>query len=183
MRYHFLADGEYQFEMRPKESGAGGGFEGITAEPHELARGHRRRQGLVGHAGRAGVRAQSPGRSRSDGRLSARRSHQEDSDSAHVPRAGESGPAHGAGLLRRQDIGLRRRPVRSFTAPRSVPRRWRRAKGVELDDYRTDARNGGGRRYARAGGGFSPASRSLRRTRRAPRRSSPRSHAAPTAGR
>ena len=36
MRYHFLADGEYQFEMRPKESGAGGGFEGITAEPHEL---------------------------------------------------------------------------------------------------------------------------------------------------
>ena len=32
----FPADGEYLFEMRPKESGAGGGFEGITAEPHQL---------------------------------------------------------------------------------------------------------------------------------------------------
>ncbi len=36
MRYLFPADGEYLFEMRPKESGAGGGFEGITAEPHQL---------------------------------------------------------------------------------------------------------------------------------------------------
>jgi len=36
IRYYFPADGEYVFEMRPKESGAGGGFEGITAEPHQL---------------------------------------------------------------------------------------------------------------------------------------------------
>ena len=35
-RYHFLADGEYLFEMRPKESGVAGGFEGVTAEPHQL---------------------------------------------------------------------------------------------------------------------------------------------------
>jgi mono/diheme cytochrome c family protein len=35
-RYYFPADGEYLFEMRPKESGAGGGFEGITGEPHKL---------------------------------------------------------------------------------------------------------------------------------------------------
>src|SRR5688500_8257755 len=35
-RYYFPADGEYLFELRPKESGAGGGFEGITAEPHKL---------------------------------------------------------------------------------------------------------------------------------------------------
>ena len=35
-RYHFPADGEYLFEMRPKESGADGGFEGVTAEPHQL---------------------------------------------------------------------------------------------------------------------------------------------------
>src|SRR5688572_7068057 len=35
-RYYFPADGEYLFELRPKESGAGGGFEGITAEPHQL---------------------------------------------------------------------------------------------------------------------------------------------------
>ena len=35
-RYYFPADGEYLFELRPKESGADGGFEGITAEPHQL---------------------------------------------------------------------------------------------------------------------------------------------------
>ncbi|MEO5742205.1 MAG: DUF1592 domain-containing protein, partial [Vicinamibacterales bacterium] len=36
LRYYFPADGEYLFELRPKESGAGGGFEGITGEPHQL---------------------------------------------------------------------------------------------------------------------------------------------------
>ncbi len=36
VRYYFPADGEYQFELRPKESGAGGGFEGITAEQHQV---------------------------------------------------------------------------------------------------------------------------------------------------
>jgi mono/diheme cytochrome c family protein len=36
MRHYFPADGEYLFELRPKESGAGGGFEGITGEPHQL---------------------------------------------------------------------------------------------------------------------------------------------------
>ena len=35
-RHHFPADGEYLFEMRPKESGVAGGFEGVTAEPHQL---------------------------------------------------------------------------------------------------------------------------------------------------
>ena len=35
-RYYFPADGEYLFEMRPKESGVAGGFEGVTDEPHEL---------------------------------------------------------------------------------------------------------------------------------------------------
>ena len=35
-RYYFPADGEYRFEMRPKESGVAGGFEGVTAEPHDL---------------------------------------------------------------------------------------------------------------------------------------------------
>ncbi len=35
-RYHFPADGEYRFEMRPKESGVAGGFLGITDEPHQL---------------------------------------------------------------------------------------------------------------------------------------------------
>ena len=36
MRYYFPADGEYLFEMRPRENGVSGGFEGITAEPHQL---------------------------------------------------------------------------------------------------------------------------------------------------
>ncbi len=35
-RHYFPADGEYRFQMRPKESGVAGGFEGVTDEPHEL---------------------------------------------------------------------------------------------------------------------------------------------------
>ena len=35
-RYHFPADGEYLFEMRPQESGVAGGFLGVTDEPHQL---------------------------------------------------------------------------------------------------------------------------------------------------
>ena len=35
-RYYFPADGDYRFQMRPKESGVAGGFEGVTDEPHEL---------------------------------------------------------------------------------------------------------------------------------------------------
>ena len=35
-RYHFPTDGEYLFEMRPKESGVAGGFVGVTDEPHQL---------------------------------------------------------------------------------------------------------------------------------------------------
>ena len=35
-RYHFPADGEYLFQMRPKESGVAGGFLGVTDEPHRL---------------------------------------------------------------------------------------------------------------------------------------------------
>jgi mono/diheme cytochrome c family protein len=36
IEYFFPADGEYLFEMRPKEGGAGGGFEGITNEVHQI---------------------------------------------------------------------------------------------------------------------------------------------------
>ncbi|MCE2515344.1 MAG: DUF1587 domain-containing protein, partial [Acidobacteria bacterium] len=35
-RHHFPADGEYLFQMRPKESGVAGGFLGVTGEPHQL---------------------------------------------------------------------------------------------------------------------------------------------------
>jgi mono/diheme cytochrome c family protein len=35
-RYFFPADGEYLFELRPRETGVSGGFEGVTAEPHEI---------------------------------------------------------------------------------------------------------------------------------------------------
>jgi len=35
-QHYFPADGEYFFEMRPKEGGVDGGFEGVTKEPHQL---------------------------------------------------------------------------------------------------------------------------------------------------
>ncbi len=34
--YYFPADGEYLFELRPKQGGVDGGFQGITEEPHNL---------------------------------------------------------------------------------------------------------------------------------------------------
>jgi len=36
VRYYFPVDGEYLFELRLKEDGAGGGIRGLTAEPHQL---------------------------------------------------------------------------------------------------------------------------------------------------
>ena len=36
LRYYFPADGEYLFEMRPRETGVSGGLEGIIAEPHRI---------------------------------------------------------------------------------------------------------------------------------------------------
>ena len=36
VHHFFPADGEYLFEMRPKESGVAGGFEGITGEAHQV---------------------------------------------------------------------------------------------------------------------------------------------------
>ena len=35
-RYYFPGDGDYLFEMRPKESGVASTFEGVTGEPHQL---------------------------------------------------------------------------------------------------------------------------------------------------
>ena len=34
--YYFPVDGEYGFQLRLKQSGAAGGFEGVTAERHEV---------------------------------------------------------------------------------------------------------------------------------------------------
>jgi len=36
VRHYFPADGEYQFQLLPKENGVMGGFEGITEERHQL---------------------------------------------------------------------------------------------------------------------------------------------------
>ena len=36
VRHYFPADGEYLFELRPKESGDEGSFEGVTEEPHQV---------------------------------------------------------------------------------------------------------------------------------------------------
>ena len=57
VHYYFPADGEYLFEMRPKESGVAGGFEGITEEAASSRSSAGRRQGLGRHDRRARVRA------------------------------------------------------------------------------------------------------------------------------
>ena len=58
-RYYFPASGEYLFELRPKEGGVDGGFEGVTAEPHQLdvsLDGRRLWTGVVGGPAFDGVR-------------------------------------------------------------------------------------------------------------------------------
>lgn len=35
-RYYFPVDGDYRFDMRPREGGVDGGFMGVTGEPHRL---------------------------------------------------------------------------------------------------------------------------------------------------
>jgi len=35
-RYYFPVDGDYRFDMRPREGGVDGGFVGVTTEPHQL---------------------------------------------------------------------------------------------------------------------------------------------------
>jgi hypothetical protein len=35
-RHLFPADGDYVFELRPRETGVSGGFEGVTEEPHQI---------------------------------------------------------------------------------------------------------------------------------------------------
>ena len=56
IRYYFPVDGEYLFELRLNEDGAGGGMRGVTAEPHQLDVSLDQRQGLDVDRRRAGIR-------------------------------------------------------------------------------------------------------------------------------
>ena len=117
LRYYFPADGEYLFEMRPKESGAGGGFEGITAEPHQLdTLRSTTSKSEPHHLGRTRFRSTTWRRSR---RLPARGPDEENSraDERSVCRS-RPRISHGAGVLR-----LERRQRLSKT---SSSRRFRR---------------------------------------------------------
>src|SRR5262249_34882824 len=50
-RYYFPADGEYLFEIRPKEAGAGGEFEGISGEKHLIGVSLDHVKGVAGMVG------------------------------------------------------------------------------------------------------------------------------------
>ena len=86
---------------------------------------HRQRQGRNSHAGRAGLRATARGRRWRSRRLSARGPDQENSRADDVPCAGQGRVSHGAGVLRVEDDGICRRPLRSVVASRALPRRQR----------------------------------------------------------
>ena len=62
VRYYFPADGEYLFEMRPKESGVARRVRGDHRGTPSARRQPRQRQGLDQNGGRAGVRACGVGR-------------------------------------------------------------------------------------------------------------------------
>ena len=102
------ADGVYLFQMRPKESGVAGGFEGVTDEPHEL---HVR---IDGERVWTGIVQRPPGRARE-------RAQPADPGEHAVRGAGARRLAYRAGVLHRQDVGLRRGSVRSRSAPGPLP--------------------------------------------------------------
>ena len=130
--YYFPADGEYLFEMRPKESGAGGGFEGITAEPHQLdiaIDNVKVWTGTLGGPefgrGRGGEPAGAAGDYRA--RIGTRRSSTLMKFRVPV----KAGSASGSGVLRREDDGVSsktsstRRCVASRIAPAAASPRFR----------------------------------------------------------
>ena len=102
------------------------GHHGRTAPAR---RRHRQRESRDGDAGRAGVRARCRG-----GDPGAAGDYPREDRTKKILELlkfrvpVKAGLAHGAGLLRRQDICLCRRPVRPFAAARSISRGRRRAK-------------------------------------------------------
>ena len=125
IRYYFPVDGEYLFQLRLNEGGAGGGIMGLTAEPHQLDVSLDRAKvwtSIVGgpdirESARAGADGKNPG-------------------GPSVPRAGEGRLPSGSGVLPPEDLGVPRRPVRPVLASRSLSGRQRRAWYFQRDDYR-----------------------------------------------
>ena len=126
-RYYFPVDGDYRFEMRPQEGGVDGGFMGITSEPHRLDVRVDGRRDRHGRGAKSGWPA----------RRGPHRGHF-GQPAVHGARSGRV--VSGAGVLRRQDLGLRRRSVRSELAPGSLPRGERRTGRLQCHDYRSPRR-------------------------------------------
>ena len=147
LRYYFPADGEYLFEMRPKESGAGGGFEGITAEPHQLdiaidnVKVGTTTLGGPDFAPRRGAGAGAAGDYPREDRTKKILAADD------VPCAGQGRISHGAGVLRLEDDGACRRSHRTVASSRTLSRRQRRATDFEPHNHGAAAGDGVGGRY------------------------------------
>ena len=137
----FPADGEYLFEMRPKESGAAAGSRGLPAEPHQLDIAiDNVRVGTVTLGGpdfapaRQWRAARLPDYPRED-------RNKKILDLMTVPRAGQVGLASGAGVLRREDHGASSKIC--STRPCAASRTGTAAASPrisERDDHRSSAR-------------------------------------------
>ena len=147
LRYYFPADGEYLFEMRPKESGAGGGFEGITAEPHQLdiaidnVKVGTTTLGGPDFAPRRGAGAGAAGDYPREDRTKKILAADD------VPCAGQGRISPGAGVLRLEDDGACRRPHRAVASSRTLSRRQRRATDFEPHNHGAAADDSVGGRY------------------------------------
>ena len=140
LRYYFPADGEYLFEMRPRETGVSGGFEGVTEEPHQLYVSLDNVQVWTGTIG-------GPEFARARGGWCRRcvwhrRPRQESCRFAAIQRAGKGGPASRPGLLRRKDVFVSGRPVRSIHPSRTVQKTQRSAEPFHCHDYGSSTGHG-----------------------------------------
>ena len=134
-RHYFPAAGEYLFEMRPKESGVAGGFEGVTSEPHRLD------VGLDGVRVWSGIVQRPAGASGDEqNRLILERMRFRAPVSAGSHLVQVYFAARTSAYV--EDL-FDPRP-----APRSVSRAGRRAGRLQRDHHRAAARNRDGRRLA-----------------------------------
>ena len=147
LRYYFPADGEYLFEMRPRETGVSGGFEGVTEEPHQLYVSLDKVQVWTGTIGGPEfARARGGGAGGAYGDVDR---DKKVADSLRFSVQVKAGTAPRPGLLRRKDVFVSGRSVRSIHPSRTVQKAQRPAEPFHCHDYRSSAGHDGCERVAK----------------------------------
>ncbi len=147
VRHYFPADGEYRFELRPKENGVAGGFEGITDEPHQLEVSLDNVTVWTGTVGGPEFVPDRGGNAGGDGGAAEEERDRRLLELLKVRVPVKAGSHLVQVYFAAKTSAVRRRPVRPILATRALPSRWRRATTIRADDQRPSAGHGRSRGY------------------------------------